>query len=42
MSDIEFFEEIMKIICDDNNSPKITVTQFEEIISSFLQQSASN
>ena len=41
MSDIKFFEEIMKIICDDS-SPKITVTQFEEIISSFLQQSASN
>lgn len=42
MSDIKFFEEIMKIICDDNSSPKITVTQFEEIISLFLQQSASN
>lgn len=41
MSDIEFFEEVMKVLYDDNDAPKITVTQFEEIISSFLQQYSS-
>lgn len=42
MSDFEFIKEIMEILCDDNNCPKITVTQFKEITSSFLQQSSNN
>lgn len=38
MSDYEFIKKIKKIICDDNDCPKITAAQFEEITSSFLQQ----
>lgn len=42
MSDYEFVKEIMEILLDDNNMPKITVKQLDEITSSFLQQSSNN
>lgn len=42
MSDYEFIKKIMEILFDDNNMPKITVKQLDEITSSFLQQSSNN
>ncbi len=41
MSDSEFIKEIMEIIFSSNDMPKVTVEQFAEITSSFLQQSSN-